>query len=167
MRGEYGSGKTFFSRWLVERAKKANFASAEIQISETETPLHRLETVYRRVVENLATPPPAGALRDVVDGWFYVLDGDVLADGAGTTVNRGGRAELLERRLATVSQEAPAFAAVLRRYRTRRTHGDDARRRAAGLARRTAARRRRRSSGPRASAATSTISVPWASCRGC
>jgi len=51
IRGEYGSGKTFFARWIQERAKKRGMASAEVQISETETPLHRLETVYRRLAE--------------------------------------------------------------------------------------------------------------------
>ena len=40
VRGEYGSGKTFFSRWLQEQARSAGFATAEVQISETETPLH-------------------------------------------------------------------------------------------------------------------------------
>lgn len=49
VRGEYGSGKTFFTRWLGERVKRRNFAVAEIQISENETPLHKLETVYRRL----------------------------------------------------------------------------------------------------------------------
>ena len=53
--GEYGSGKTFFARWLAERAKARGFAIAEVQISETETPLHRLETVYRRLCERLST----------------------------------------------------------------------------------------------------------------
>src|SRR6266581_2257439 len=47
VRGEYGAGKTFFARWLVERAKRRGMAAAEVQISETETPLHKLETVYR------------------------------------------------------------------------------------------------------------------------
>src|SRR5690242_19486301 len=55
VRGEYGSGKTFFARWLAERAKRLGMATAEVQISETETPLHRLETVYRRVCESLQT----------------------------------------------------------------------------------------------------------------
>ena len=55
VRGEYGAGKTFFTRWLAERAKRRGFAAAEVQISETETPLHRLETVYRRLVEHLST----------------------------------------------------------------------------------------------------------------
>lgn len=54
VRGEYGSGKTFFSRWLTERAKRAGFATTEVQISETETPLHKLETVYRRISRGIA-----------------------------------------------------------------------------------------------------------------
>ena len=33
VRGEYGCGKTFFSRWLVERAKKLGFATSEVQVS--------------------------------------------------------------------------------------------------------------------------------------
>src|SRR5204863_4067481 len=84
VRGEYGSGKTFFARWLQERAKKRGFATAEVQISETETPLHRLETVYRRLHERLSTPEtPHGALRSIVDGWFYTLEQDVMSGSSG------------------------------------------------------------------------------------
>lgn len=126
VRGEYGSGKTFFSRWLTERAKRANFATAEIQISETETPLHKVETVYRRVVENLATPTTAtGALRDVVDGWLHVLDRDI-STGAAASGSDAALIELMQKRLATISKEAPAFAAVLRQYRIAQTEGDAA-----------------------------------------
>src|SRR5690554_5233645 len=83
VRGEYGSGKTFFARWLIERAKKRGFATAEVQISETETPLHRLETVYRRVVESLATSSAQpSALRDVLEGWFHILVEDAVSGGA-------------------------------------------------------------------------------------
>src|SRR3954467_12292501 len=82
VRGEYGCGKTFFSRWLADRARRMGFASSEVQISETETPLHRLETVYRRLNERLATADtPHGALRNIVDGWFFTLEEDVLAEG--------------------------------------------------------------------------------------
>src|SRR5204863_145149 len=74
LRGEYGSGKTFFARWLQERAKRAGFAAAEVQISEAETPLHRLETVYRRAMERLSTADASqGAFRPVVDGWLHAL----------------------------------------------------------------------------------------------
>ncbi|NMR20261.1 BREX system ATP-binding protein BrxD [Cellulomonas fimi] len=128
VRGEYGAGKTFYARWLVERAKKRGFAAAEVQISETETPLHRLETVYRRIVENLATSEAApSALREIVDGWFHVLEEDVIASGLDrgdeSAVQRGAAA-LLDRRLDTVSRSAPAFATALRGYRRAVLSGD-------------------------------------------
>src|SRR5690606_22986152 len=64
IRGEYGSGKTFVVRWLAERARRQGFATAEVQVSEGETPLHKLQTVYRRLCERLSTPDQAGgALR--------------------------------------------------------------------------------------------------------
>jgi hypothetical protein len=117
VRGEYGSGKTFFARWLGERAKRLGMAVAEVQISETETPLHRLETVYRRICESLQTAEfPPSALRSVLDAWLFTL-----ADEAGSDPD-----DLLERRLASVSRTTPAFAAALRAYRSAVASGDSA-----------------------------------------
>ncbi len=66
-RGEYGCGKTFFARWLQERAMGRGFAAAEVQISESDTPLHRLETVYRRLMERLTVSGcRTGALRVII-----------------------------------------------------------------------------------------------------
>lgn len=42
VRGEYGTGNTFFARWLQELALRQGFAIAEVQVSEIDTPLHRL-----------------------------------------------------------------------------------------------------------------------------
>jgi len=131
VRGEYGSGKTFFGRWLQERARQRGFAVSEIQISETETPLHRLETVYRRLVERLSTADvPMGALRSVVDGWFFTLEEDVIAEGkvaADDSVALLARTnELLEQRLGAITRQAPSFAAALRGYRTALAAGDTA-----------------------------------------
>lgn len=123
VRGEYGSGKTFFARWLQERARSgAGFATSEIQVSETETPLHRWETVYRRLAERLATADsPSGALRSIVDAWFYTLEEDVLAAGqidpADADALLVATDALVERRLAAIATTAPAFSAVLRAYR--------------------------------------------------
>ncbi|MEQ4519556.1 BREX system ATP-binding protein BrxD [Pseudarthrobacter sp. B907] len=122
VRGEYGSGKTFFARWLIEAAKKRGFATAEIQVSETETPLHRLETVYRRVTENLATSEfTPSALREIVDGWFFALEQDVVAAGSASRDDSeafdAAVLTLMERRLEAVTRTAPAFSAVLRGYR--------------------------------------------------
>ena len=131
VRGEYGSGKTFFARWLQERAKRASLATAEVQISETETPLHRLETVYRRLMERLATSDSeTGAFRSVIDGWFYTLEEDVLSAGD-TDPNDAGRLlertnELMEQRLAAISKTAPMFAVALRGYRRAVAQGQSA-----------------------------------------
>jgi len=131
VRGEYGAGKTFFARWLAERAKRRGMAAAEVQISETETPLHRLETVYRRLVEQLSTAAyPPSALREVIDAWFYTLEEDVLAEGKIGSDDTEALAvavdELLERRLAAVARTTPAFAAALRAYWKATGDGDQA-----------------------------------------
>ena len=82
VRGEYGSGKTFAARWITERAKQLRFATSEVQISEGETPLHRMETVYRRIVEGLQTESTErGAFRSIIDQWLYTIEEDVLASG--------------------------------------------------------------------------------------
>jgi hypothetical protein len=131
VRGEYGSGKTFMARWLQERARAAGFATAEVQVNETETPLHRWETVYRRLVERLATSDTSeGALRPTVDAWFYTLEEDVLAEGRVDSKDADGLAAatevLMERRLAAIARTAPAFSAVLRTYRRALFAGDSA-----------------------------------------
>jgi hypothetical protein len=131
VRGEYGSGKTFFGRWLQERARVAGFATSEVQISETETPLHRWEKVYRRLVERLATTDtPEGALRPTVDTWFYTLEEDVISEGRIDAADGEALASateaLMERRLAEVARTAPAFSAVLRAYRRALFASDDA-----------------------------------------
>lgn len=127
VRGEYGSGKTFFARWLGERAKRRTFAVAEVQVSETETPLHKLETVYRRLTERLTTASfPPSALRPVVDAWFYALEEDALADGGSENELPQAVERLLTARLAEVSRHAPAFAAALRGYKQSLDAGDEA-----------------------------------------
>lgn len=131
VRGEWGSGKTFAGRWMAERARRKGFATSELQISETETPLHHLQTIYRRVVERLSIGDgDVGALRSVVDGWFYVLEEDILAGGTISENDVDALAEatntLMEQRLGEVVRSAPSFGAVLRAYRTATLAGDHA-----------------------------------------
>lgn len=123
VRGEYGAGKTFFTRHLAETALRRGFATAEVQISETETPLHKLETVYRRVTETLRTASVApSAFRSVLDSWLFTLESDAmsadhsLTDASPSTVAEAVDA-LLDQRLATVSARTPTFAMALRAYR--------------------------------------------------
>ena len=129
IRGEYGAGKTFVTRFLAERALRRGMATAEVQISETETPLHKLETVYRRIGESLRTASfPPSALRPVLDSWLYTLEADAAAVDpslvAGSPAMDTAVLALLEQRLAAVSARTPAFAQALRAYRGAVVAGD-------------------------------------------
>ena len=131
IRGDYGSGKTFLTRWLAERAKARNMAASEVQISETDTPPHRYQTIYRRLVEQLATETArSGGFREVIDSWFFTLEDEVLAGGSidpnDAAALTDATAALMERRLGTVATTAPAFAAVLRCYLEATNTGDSA-----------------------------------------
>ena len=131
IRGEYGAGKTFVSRWLAERARERGMAAAEVQVSETDTPLHRYQTVYRRLVEQLSTSTVrSGGLRSIVDSWFFTLEDEVLAQGtikaSSTASVTQATITLMERRLGTITRSAPAFAAVLRAYLQASNAGDRA-----------------------------------------
>ena len=119
VRGDYGSGKTFFARWLGDRAMKRGFAVAEVQINEIDTPLHKLETVYRRSIESLRTASiPPSALRPILDAWLFTIEDDAANQGVGID-------ELLERRLAAVATSAPVFPMAIRAYRRMIADGDN------------------------------------------
>lgn len=131
VRGEYGTGKTFFSRWLEHRAREMGFATALVQISETETPLYRMETVYRRAVESMQTTAARrGAFRSIIDEWLYQLEEEVLEAGKVREDDLEAVAEvvgdLLEQRLSEVSKTHPQFATALRAIHIARVKGEGA-----------------------------------------
>lgn len=131
VRGEYGAGKTFFARWLQQRAWDRGFATAEVQISPSDTPLYRMETVYRRAIENLRTREwHDGAFRSLIDRWFYALEDEVLAEGSVSETDAAGLAEAvgtrLEQRLAAISATHPQFSAALRGCHDARIRNDHA-----------------------------------------
>ncbi|KIG17734.1 putative ATP/GTP binding protein [Enhygromyxa salina] len=131
VRGEYGTGKTFFSRWLEHRARERGFATALVQISEVDTPLYRFETIYRRALESLQTREwSQGAFRQLIDKWFFELEEEAIAllGGDSEDAERLASAvgDLLEKRLATVSATHPQFAAALRAAHTARLRDEHA-----------------------------------------
>ena len=118
VRGEYGSGKTFFARWFADRAMKKGFAVAEVQINEIDTPLHKLETVYRRSIESLRTSSiRPSALRPILDAWLFTIEDDARQQGVDVDT-------LFERRLADVAARAPVFPMAIRAYRRFVAGGD-------------------------------------------
>ncbi len=128
IRGEYGSGKSFAARLLCARAQARRYATSEVQISINDTPLHHLETVYRRLMERLTTGADgAGAFRAVVDGWLFEI-GDEVSRLSGLAEDDPAFPDAVEKRLedklAELSTQNPAFAQVLRAYH-RATHEGD------------------------------------------
>jgi hypothetical protein len=128
IRAEYGTGKTFAARYLCAKARERSFASSEVQISINDTPLHHLETVYRRLIEKLETAADGpNAFQAVIDGWLYQL-GDEVTRLRGINEDDPGFADATEQRLedklADLSKRNPAFAQVLRAYH-RATHEGD------------------------------------------
>ena len=128
VRGDYGSGKTFATRLVCAHARSRGFATAEVQISVNDTPLHHLETVYRRMMERLTTEADgAGAFKAVVDGWLFELGEEVTRLRGFAEDDPAFAAaveERLEDKLATLSAQNPAFAQVLRAYARALQAGD-------------------------------------------
>lgn len=128
VRGEYGTGKTFATRYLCAKAREKKFVTAEVQISINDTPLHHLETVYRRLVERLETAADGvNALQAIVEGWLYQV-GEEVTRLRGIRENDPDFVEATEERLddklAEISRRNPAFAAVLRGYHRALDRGD-------------------------------------------
>jgi hypothetical protein len=128
VRGEYGTGKTFAARYLCAKARERRFATSEVQISINDTPLHHLETVYRRLIERLETAADGpNAFQAIVEGWLYQI-GDEVTRLRGITEDDpafpDATEQRLEDKLADLSRRNPAFAQVLRAYH-RATHEGD------------------------------------------
>lgn len=128
IRGEYGTGKTFAARYLCAKARARRFASSEVQVSINDTPLHHLETVYRRLIEKLETAADGpNAFQAIVEGWLYQV-GDEVTRLRGIREDDPGFPDATEQRLedkvADLSKRNPAFAQVLRAYH-RATHEGD------------------------------------------
>jgi hypothetical protein len=128
LRGEYGTGKTFAARYLCMEARAHGFATSEVQISINDTPLHHLETVYRRLVEKLETAADGpNAFQAIVDAWLYQL-GEEVRRVKGLGEDDPGFAdateERLEDKLADLSKRNSTFARVLRAYHRMMHEGD-------------------------------------------
>lgn len=128
IRGEYGTGKTFAARYLCAKAQQRRFATSEVQISINDTPLHHLETVYRRLIERLETAADGpNAFQAILEGWLYQV-GDEVMRLRGLAEDDPGFADATEQRLedklADLSRRNPAFAQVLRAYHRANHDGD-------------------------------------------
>src|SRR5258708_31493420 len=83
------------------------------------------------MTERLSTASTrSGAFRGVLDSWFYALEEDILSGGNldpnDAQALLKATNELMERRLDSISRQAPSFSAALRGYREALAGGDTA-----------------------------------------
>ena len=117
VRGEYGSGKTFFARWLQDRAKAEHLLPPK-----SKSPRQKRLTSVRDCLppahgESLHEGHRQGAFRSIIDGWFYTLrrmfrGREVFADDADMLLVRSD--ELMEQRLAALPNRSGFFRCITR-----------------------------------------------------
>lgn len=72
LRGDFGTGKTFFLKAFGARARAAGFATAYLRISYPELPLGKPSALYAATARDLQiSNRTTGAFRETIDGWLY------------------------------------------------------------------------------------------------
>ena len=82
LRGGYGCGKTFMARLALQDAHARNFAGTEVMLSIGDLHLHKLDDVYRKLMENLSTPYcERQAFSDILDRWIGKIEESLIDVG--------------------------------------------------------------------------------------
>jgi hypothetical protein len=123
IRGDFGSGKTFFLRFIGATARTAGFATAYVRVSYPEVPLHRPQAIYAALVQGLGTASqPRAAFRSILERWLFDV-GERVADaklgpGIPETDPRfaGAVGKEIREMLGPVADASPAFAQALDGY---------------------------------------------------
>jgi hypothetical protein len=72
LRGDFGTGKTFFLKSFGARAREAGFATAYLRVSYPELPLGKPIALYTATARDLQTRHRGtGAFRETIDAWLY------------------------------------------------------------------------------------------------
>lgn len=125
VRGDYGSGKTFFISRAAEIAALENFAVSHVVISP-DTPLHKLASLYTKICTGLTTKTEDNALKGIIDTWIYRIEDRLIETGIDENDER--LASLTEKEieatLERVSGVSSGLAAAVRTYYAANNRGD-------------------------------------------
>ncbi len=129
LRGPYGSGKTFLASLAAAEALDQGWLTSKVVISVADTPLFRLDAVYRRLCQGLCTPSrrAGGALQSLVDRWLFGLEAKVV-EVEGISEDDPEFAAVVARKvqqhLVPVGERAGRLAACLSAYHQAQLRGD-------------------------------------------
>lgn len=119
IRGQYGAGKTFLCSLAAAEAMQRGFVVSKVVISNADTPLYKLEEVYRKICSGLSLPGRTGCFATILDSWLYKLEEQVVeVDGIDEespefhqTMDRK-----VDQFLQSVSEKAGRFASCIKTY---------------------------------------------------
>ncbi|MGA2698391.1 MAG: BREX system ATP-binding domain-containing protein, partial [Methanoregula sp.] len=83
IRGDYGSGKTFFVARALEIASTKNFVTAHVFVSP-QAPLSKPKALYQQICSNLRTNETEHALKTIVDNWLFAIEERLISAGSGS-----------------------------------------------------------------------------------
>ncbi|MDO9538611.1 MAG: BREX system ATP-binding protein BrxD [Methanocalculus sp.] len=125
VRGDFGSGKTFFVCRAQEIARSGMFVTSHVVISP-DTPLHKLAALYSAVMNGLRTENGEHALKSIIDSWIYRIEERLIESGGDEDEEKLAiaTAEEMEKSLIRVSEENSGLAAAVRTYYHANNRGD-------------------------------------------
>jgi P-loop Domain of unknown function (DUF2791) len=122
--GDYGVGKTFLCSLLREEAWQEGFVVSAVDLGR-EAALHRLEVIYRRIMEGMRTDHfrDVPAFEFVVQEWLFNLEKEVQRGRGLNPLNLEHRSEIsqvvaqqINEQLAKIRVYDTSFANALRGY---------------------------------------------------
>ncbi len=123
LRGDFGTGKTFFLKAFGARARSQGFATVYVRVSYPELPLGKPLAIYAATARDLQTRRRAkGAFRAIVDGWLFQAIRRVGDPTFGDPVEEGDArfddavAAQLRTMLGTLFDDAALYAQIVAAY---------------------------------------------------
>jgi adenosylhomocysteinase len=127
IRGAYGAGKTFLASLALETALDLDFVVSQVVIS-VDTPLHKLDRVYYRLVNNLRTRGQnQAALKSLIDRWVFAVEDRLIHlegfhEDDPALLERTEQA--IESDLGDIARHNSRFGSALRGYYRAQAAGD-------------------------------------------
>lgn len=126
IRGDYGAGKSFLARLVMEAARERGFVVSLVTVS-VDTPLHKMEIIYRDLCANLQVLGQQAALKGLIDRWIYRIEEKLIeVEGIGEDdpeLRDRTRTEI-ERTLSQLPGLPSAFVAAVTAYHAAQYEGD-------------------------------------------
>jgi P-loop Domain of unknown function (DUF2791) len=132
--GDYGVGKTFLCSLLREEAWREGFVVSAVDLGR-EAALHRLEVIYRRIMESMRTEHfrNVPAFEFIVQEWLFNLEKDAQRGRGLNPLTLEHRSEIsqvvaqqINEQLATLRIHDTSFANALRGYYMASQQGNEA-----------------------------------------